>query len=89
MMVTQVAVEAMRRVKAKNKEINKQTLYEELLAMNGQGAFASFTTVGPVTYSKTDREGVDTLQLYVVKGGVFRSVGSPSLPESYKKLFTN
>ena len=45
--------------------------------MNGPGAFASFTTVGPVTYSKADREGVDTLQLYVVKGGVFRSVGSP------------
>lgn len=89
MMVTQVAIEAMRRVKAKNKEITKQTLYEELLAMNGPGAFASFTTVGPVTYSKTDREGVDTLQLYVVKGGVFRSVGPPSLPESYKKLFTN
>jgi branched-chain amino acid transport system substrate-binding protein len=87
MMVTQVAIEAMRRVKAKNKEISKQTLYEELLAMNGPGAFNSFTTVGPVTYSKTDREGVDTLQLYVVKGGVFRSVGAPALPESYKKLF--
>jgi branched-chain amino acid transport system substrate-binding protein len=88
MMVTQVAVELMRRVKAKNKPITKQSLYEELLAMNGQGAYSPFTTVGPVTYSKTDREGVDTIQLYVVKGGVFRSVGTPFLPESYKKLFT-
>jgi branched-chain amino acid transport system substrate-binding protein len=88
MMVTQVAIEAMRRVKAKGKDITKQTLYEELLAMNGQGAYTPFTTVGPVTYSKTDREGVDTLQLYVVKNGVFRSVGTPFLPESYKKLFT-
>jgi branched-chain amino acid transport system substrate-binding protein len=88
MMVTQVAVEAMRRVKAKGKEITKQTLYEELLAMNGQGGYTPFTTVGPVTFSKTDREGVDTLQLYVVKSGVFRSVGTPFLPESYKKLFT-
>jgi branched-chain amino acid transport system substrate-binding protein len=88
MMVTQVAIEAMRRVKAKGKDITKQTLYEELLAMNGQGAYTPFTTVGPVTYSKTDREGVDTLQLYVVKNGVFRSVGTPFLPESYKKLFS-
>jgi branched-chain amino acid transport system substrate-binding protein len=88
MMVTQVAVELMRRVKAKGKPITKQSLYEELLSMNGQGAYTPFTTVGPVTYSKTDREGVDTLQLYVVKGGVFRSVGTPFLPESYKKLFT-
>ncbi len=88
MMVTQVAIEAMRRVKAKGKEITKQSLYDELLAMNGQGGFASFTTVGPVTFSKTDREGVDMLQLYVVKDGVFRSVGTPFLPESYKKLFS-
>jgi branched-chain amino acid transport system substrate-binding protein len=87
MMVTQVAIEAMRRVKAKNKEITKQALYEELLAMNGPGAYTPFTTVGPVTFSKTDREGVDTLQLYVVKDGVFRSVGTPFLPESYKKQF--
>lgn len=87
MMVTQVAVEAMRRTKAKGKDITKQTLYEELLAMSGQGAYTPFTTVGPVTFSKTDREGVDTLQLYVVKSGVFRSVGTPFLPESYKKLF--
>jgi branched-chain amino acid transport system substrate-binding protein len=88
MMVTQVAVEAMKRVKAKGKDITKQTLYEELLAMNGQGGYTPFTTVGPVTFSKTDREGVDTLQLYVVKSGVFRSVGTPFLPESYKKLFS-
>ena len=88
MMVTQVAVELMRRVKAKGKPINKQNLYEEILAMNGAGAYTPFTTVGPVTFSKTDREGVDTIQLYVVKDGVFRSVGTPFLPESYKKLFS-
>jgi branched-chain amino acid transport system substrate-binding protein len=88
MMVTQVAIEAMRRLKAKNKEINKQNLYEELLAMNENAAYSPFTTVGPVTFSKTDKEGVDTLQLYVVKDGAFRSVGTPFMPETYKKLFT-
>jgi len=40
-----------------------------------------------VTYSKTDKEGVDTLQLYVDKGGVFKAVGTPFTPEYYKKLY--
>jgi hypothetical protein len=39
------------------------------------------TTVGPVTYSKTDKAGVDTLQLYAVKDGEFKSVGKPFIPE--------
>ena len=54
--------------------------------MNGKNAFTPVTTVGPVTYSKTDKEGVDTLQLYVVKDGVFRAVGKPYAPEYYKSL---
>ncbi|MGD8675841.1 MAG: ABC transporter substrate-binding protein, partial [Desulfobacterales bacterium] len=76
-MVTQVAVETMRRAKAKGKKITRAALYEELLGMNGENAYQSLTTVGPVTFSKTDREGVDTLQLYVAKDGVFREVGAP------------
>ncbi len=85
-MVTQIAVEAMKRAKEKGKKIDRAALYEELLAMNGNNAYTPFTTVGPVTYSKTDKEGVDTLQLYAVKDGVFRAVGEPYAPEYYKKL---
>jgi branched-chain amino acid transport system substrate-binding protein len=44
------------------------------------------TTVGPVTFSKTDREGVDTLQLYVVKDGVFHELGLPFASEYMQKL---
>ena len=61
MMVAQVATEVIKRAKAKGKEINKVTLYEELQAMNGDKAFSPGTTVGPVTYSKTDHTGVDSL----------------------------
>jgi branched-chain amino acid transport system substrate-binding protein len=85
-MVTQVAVETMRRAKAKGKKITRAALYEELLGMNGDNAFQSLTTVGPVTFSKTDREGVDTLQLYVAKDGVFGEVGAPFSPEYVKKI---
>ena len=75
--VAQIAVEAILRAKAKGKEINRQSLYEELLAMNGYNAYYPLTTVGPVSYSKTDRQGVDTLQLYQAQNGVFQPVGLP------------
>jgi branched-chain amino acid transport system substrate-binding protein len=85
-MVIQVAVEAMRRVKSKDKKMTRANLYEELLAMNGYNAFYPLTTVGPVSFSKTDREGVDTLQLYVAKGGVFYELGAPFVSEYVQKL---
>lgn len=86
MMVAQVVTECIKRAKAKGKEITKETLYEELLAMNGDNAFSPGTTVGPVTYSKTDKAGVDTLQLYVVKDGQFKSAGEPFVPMYTEKI---
>jgi branched-chain amino acid transport system substrate-binding protein len=85
-MVAQVAVETMRRAKAQDKKVTRASLYEELLDMNGYNAYYPLTTVGPVTFSKTDREGVDSLQLYVVKGGVFREIGAPFSSEYVKKI---
>jgi len=78
MMVAQVATEVIRRAKSKGKEITKETLYEELLGMNGDNAFSPKTTVGDVTFSETDHAGVDTLQLYVVK--------NPFVPEYTDKI---
>jgi branched-chain amino acid transport system substrate-binding protein len=86
MMVAQVATEVIRRAKAKGLDVNKKTLYDELQAMNGKNAFFPSTTVGPVTYSETDHAGVDTLQLYVVKDGTFKSVGKPFIPEYTSKI---
>lgn len=85
-MVAQVAAETIRRAKAKGKEITKETLYQELLEMNGMNAFYPVTTVGPVTYSKDDHQGVDTLQLYAVQNGEFRAVGKPFIPEYTDKI---
>jgi len=85
-MVAQVATEAIRRSKTKGMAINRKNLYNELNAMNGFNAFYPVTTVGPVTFSKDDRAGVDTLQLYTVKKGLFRSVGTPFQSEFIKKI---
>ena len=79
--VTQIAVECIRRAKAKGLKITRETLYEELLAMNGYNAYYPLTTVGPVTFSKSDQQGVDQLQLYLVKDGIYRSVGLPFTSE--------
>jgi branched-chain amino acid transport system substrate-binding protein len=86
MMVAQVATEVIRRAKAKGKEINRETLYDELLAMNGDNSFSPKTTVGPVTFSETDHMGVDTIQLYVVEDGEFKSAGKPFVPEHAEKM---
>ena len=86
MMVAQVATEVIKRAKAKGKEISKETLYQELQEMNGDNSFFPGTTVGPVTYSKTDHAGVDSLQLYVVKDGAFQSAGKPFIPEYTGKI---
>lgn len=86
MMVAQVVTEVIKRTKAKGKEINKETLYEEIQEMNGENAYSPGTTVGPVTYSKTDHIGVDTLQLYVVQDGAFKSTGEPFIPVYTKKI---
>lgn len=86
MMVAQVATEVITRAKARGKEINKENLYAELQAMNGVNAFLPGTTVGPVTFSETDHAGVDSLQLYVVNKGEFKSAGEPFVPEYTKKI---
>ncbi len=75
--VTQIAVEAIIRAKAKGKKITRAALYEELLGMNGYNAYYPLTTVGPVSFSKDDRQGVDQLQLYRAEGGIFKPVGPP------------
>ncbi len=85
-MVAQVATECIRRAKARGMKVTKESLYEELLAMNGYNSFYPVTTVGPVTYSATDHAGVDTLQLYAVKDGMFRSMGAPFIPEYTGKI---
>jgi len=85
MMVAQVVTEVIKRTKANGKEINQETLYAELQEMNGDKAYSPGTTVGPVTYSKTDHTGVDTLQLYVVQNGGFKSAGKPFIPAYTEK----
>lgn len=85
-MVAQVATEAIKRAKAAGLEITKANLYNTLNKMNGKNAYYPYTTIGPVTFSKTDRAGVDMLQIYSVQNGAFKKVGKPIQSEYMKKI---
>ncbi len=85
-MVAEVAAETIIRAKARGVEINKETLYNEMNAMNGYNSYHPLTCTGPVNYSKTDRAGVDMLQIYSVQGGVFKKVGEPMQSEYMQKI---
>ena len=85
-MVTQIAVEAIRRVKAKDLAVSRETVYDELNLMSGFNSYFPLTTVGPVSFSKSDRAGVDSLQLYKAVGGVFQVVGQPFTSAYFKKI---
>lgn len=85
-MVAQVATEAIKRAKDAGLEINKENLYKMLNGMNGKNAYSPYTTIGPVTYSETDRAGVDMLQIYSVQDGAFKKVGDAIQSEYMKKI---
>lgn len=85
-MVAQVATEAIKRAKDAGLEVDKTNLYNILNNMNGANAYNPYSTSGPVTYSKTDRAGVDLLQIYSVQDGVFKKVGEPMQSEYMKKI---
>ncbi len=85
-LVAQIAVEAMVRAKAHGKSVNSASITEELNGMNGANPFNAITTVGPVTFSTTDRSGVDTLQLYKNEGGTFKSENEPFKSKYFNQL---
>lgn len=84
-MQAQIPIEAMRRIKAKGGKITRDSIYEEINTWTGDKAFKPLTTVGPISYSASDREGVDMIQLYRAEKGVFKSVGKPFKPALYGK----
>ncbi len=83
-----IYVEAARRAAAKG-DVNRQTIFEALLAMNDneEGAYdAAGFGVGPVSFDETDRVGVDALQLERVEGGRFVPVTEPFNSATFRQV---
>jgi branched-chain amino acid transport system substrate-binding protein len=84
--VAQTVTEVILRAKKAGLEVNRANLYKMLLGMNGDNSFTSYTSVAPVTYSPTDRAGVDPLQLYRSNGKEFIKFGNLIQSEYMKKI---
>ncbi len=72
----QIPTEAIKMAKAAGLKVTPANLYKMLQKMNGKGAFDSFATVGPVSYSNIERIGVDLVNIYKVDGGYFKAISS-------------
>lgn len=81
----QIPTQAIIRAKAAGLEITPENLYKMLNDMSGPKAFESFAAVGPVSYSKDDRVGVDLVNIYRVDNGSFKAISSVE-SEYMKKL---
>ncbi len=72
----QISTEAIKAAKAAGLDVTPANLYAMLQKMNGDKAFDSFATVGPVSYSNFERVGVDLVNIYEAKGGKFKAISS-------------
>jgi branched-chain amino acid transport system substrate-binding protein len=71
-LAAQIATEAIKETKKAGLEVNRENIYKTMQTLN----FESFAAAGPVTYSETERIGVDVQNIYIAEGGVFKKVGS-------------
>jgi branched-chain amino acid transport system substrate-binding protein len=71
-LAAQIATEAIKETKKAGLEVNRENIYKTMQTLN----FDSFAAAGPVTYSETERIGVDVQNIYIAEGGVFKKVGS-------------
>jgi branched-chain amino acid transport system substrate-binding protein len=71
-LAAQIATEAIKETKKAGLKVNRENIYKTMQTLN----FDSFVAAGPVTYSKTERIGVDVQNIYVAEGGVFKKLES-------------
>ncbi len=71
-LAAQIATEAIKETKKAGLEVNRKNIYKTMQTLN----FESFAAAGPVTYSDTERIGVDVQNIYVAQGGVFKKIQS-------------
>ncbi len=82
-------IEAARRAVEGGGEVSSESIYQELLAMNAEGDGdyeAHGFGVGPVSYSETDRVGVDALALFQVQEGAFVAFSEPFNSETFREV---
>ena len=69
-LAAQIATEAIKETKKAGLKINRENIYKTMQTLH----FDSFAAAGPVTYSPTERIGVDVQNIYVARDGVFKKI---------------
>ncbi len=69
-LAAQIATEAIKETKAAGLKMTRENIYKTMQTLN----FDSFAAAGPVTYSPTERIGVDVQNIYVARDGVFKKI---------------
>ena len=83
-----IFIEAARRAVEAGEDVNPETIYAQLLAMNesGAGVFESPFGLAPVSYGEDDRVGVDALHLLQVQDGAFVETTEPFTSETFAEV---
>ncbi len=83
-----IFIEAARRVVEAGEDVNPETIYAQLLAMNEseEGVFESPFGLAPISYSETDRVGVGALHLLQVQDGAFVETTEPFTSETFAEV---
>ncbi len=71
-LAAQIATEAIKETKKAGLKMTRENIYKTMQTLN----FESFAAAGPVTYSPTERIGVDVQNIYVAQDGVFKKIQS-------------
>jgi branched-chain amino acid transport system substrate-binding protein len=71
-LAAQIATEAIKETKKAGLKVNRENIYKTMQTLN----FESFAAAGPVTYSETERIGVDVQNIYIAQDGVFKKIQS-------------
>jgi branched-chain amino acid transport system substrate-binding protein len=71
-LAAQIATEAIKETKKAGIKVNRANIYKTMQTLH----FDSFAAAGPITYSPTERIGVDVQNIYIAKDGVFQKIQS-------------
>ncbi len=80
-----IMVEAARRAALKG-DVNKTTIYQQLLGMNKAAAYACPFTLAKVTYDKDDHTGSQNLRIFKAKKGKWVVLNSGVVSKTFKAI---
>jgi branched-chain amino acid transport system substrate-binding protein len=83
---TAIFLEAAKRAATAGQEVTNKSIYDALLGMNGSKAYRNPFTLTPVTYSKTDHTGSQSLRLLQVSKKKWRVLSAGVVSKLFQQI---